>query len=153
MDLIFEILKIGALIVFIALAIYLIVLTTSIKKFLSDVSLSIDKLSKDMRIMREKTTEVIDEVNIFSKRINSIAAGINDIKDIAIDSMTNLRYATYEIKNMVSKFKGNADKCSSAFNNVQDTMKDVVNKVTSPFVRIGAFFEGFASIFSAFKKK
>lgn len=153
MELLHEILVIIALIMFIALAVYLIILTTSIKKFLSDVSINIDKLSKDMRIMREKTSEVIDEINIFSKRINSIAAGIADLKDIAVDSMANLRYATYEIKNMATKFKENAERCSMAFHNVQDTMRDVANKVTSPFVRIGNFFEGFASVFSAFKKK
>jgi uncharacterized protein YoxC len=153
MELLHEILVMIALIMFIALAVSLIILTTSIKKFLSDVSLNIDKLAKDMRIIREKTGEVIDEINIFSKRVNSIAAGIVDLKDIAVDSMNNLRYATYEIKQMASKFKENTNRCSSLFHNVQDTMQDVLNKVTSPFVRIGAFFEGFASIFSAFKKK
>jgi len=153
MELLHEILVMIALIMFIALAVSLIILTTSVKKFLSDVSLNIDKLAKDMRIIREKTGEVIDEINIFSKRVNSIAAGIVDLKDIAVDSMTNLRYATYEIKQIATKFKENANRCSSLFHNVQDTMQDVLNKVTSPFVRIGSFIEGFASIFSAFKKK
>ncbi len=153
MELLREILVIIALIMFIALAVYIIILTTSIKKFLSDVNLSIDKLAKDIRIMREKSGEVIDEINIFSKRINSIAAGIVDLKDIAIDSMTNLRYATYEIKNMATKFKGNAERCSSAIHNVQDTIKDVAHKIASPFVRIGILFEGFGNILSAFKKK
>lgn len=153
MELLHEILVIIALIMFIALAVYLIILTTSIKKFLSDVSVNLDKLSKDMRIIREKTSEVIDEINIFSKRINSIAAGIADLKDIAVDSMANLRYATYEIKNMATKFKENAERCSMAFHNVQDAMRDVANKVASPFVRIGNFIEGFISVFSAFKKK
>lgn len=153
MELLHEILVIIALIMFIALAGSIIILIASIKKFLSDVRLNIDKLATDIRIIREKSSEVFDEVIIFSKRINTIAAGIVDLKDIAVDSMTNLRFATFEIKNMASKFRENAERCSSAIHNVQDTMKDIANKIASPFIRIGAFVEGLVSVLSAFKKK
>lgn len=153
MDLLLNILTVLAIIVFIALAISLIILTTSAKKFLSDVSKNIERLSKDMRIIREKTSEVIDEVNIFSKKMNNIASGIEDLKDVAVDSMANLRGATYEIKSMISKLKENTSKCSDAFHNAQNHFAEFVGKVSTPFMKIGSFIEGFSSIFNAFKRK